>query len=153
MSVVVIVVVRLLCCLLSSLNEGRRLQDRGPLSHKLPFFPFLRCFFPAAVPFCSWVGDSFATQEFLFSFFSRVFSVSSCERLTAYRCSLTACFVEELRTASAAPSRAHFQARTVYRISEYVTSRIFSHAYSRLGICHQYFGPSLKRTSYKLPSF
>jgi hypothetical protein len=27
---------------------------------------------------------------------------------------------------------------TVYRISEYPTSR-FSHAYSRLGICHRYF--------------
>jgi hypothetical protein len=55
-------------------------------------------------------------------------------------------FVEEHRTALASPSRAQFQARTVYRISEYLTSQ-FSHAYSGLGICHQYFGPYLPQRS------
>ncbi len=70
MSIVVIVVSSSLVLLASSLNEGRRLQDRGPSSHKLPsFLRFLLSFFPAAVPFCSCVGDSFATQEFVFFFF------------------------------------------------------------------------------------
>jgi drug/metabolite transporter (DMT)-like permease len=65
--------------LASSLNEGCRLQDRDPSSHKLPsFVSFFLSFFPAAVAICSCVGDSFATQEFVFfflGFFGVVFVV------------------------------------------------------------------------------
>jgi hypothetical protein len=154
MSIVVIVVSSSLVLLASSLNEGRRLQDRGPSSHKLPsFLRFLLSFFPAAVPFCSCVGDSFATQEFVFFFFLGFFGglFFSCFSRFFVRATdgvplFLNGFVEEHRTALASPSRAQFQARTVYRISEYLTSQ-FSHAYSGLGICHQYFGPYLPQRS------
>jgi len=70
MRVVVIVVLRLLCCLL--LPSTRVLDCKIEVHRQTSFLPsflrFLLSFFPAAAAFCSCVGDSFATQEFLFVF-------------------------------------------------------------------------------------
>jgi len=97
MSIVVIVVSSSLVLLASSLNEGRRLQDRGPSSHNLPSFVSFFLSFPLLLLFVLvWVILSQLKSLFFFFLgffggcFSRAFRVSSCERLTAYRCSLTA---------------------------------------------------------------
>jgi hypothetical protein len=100
MSVVVIVVLRLSCSLLlpSTRIVDYKIEVHCRTSFLPSFLRFLLSVFPAAVvAFCSCVGDSFATQElvfcvyvglFFFSRFSSRFFVR--ERLTAYRCSLTA---------------------------------------------------------------
>jgi hypothetical protein len=49
-------------------------------------------------------------------------------------------FVEELGTASAAPREPISKPEPSTECRNYLISQ-FSHAYSRLGICHQYFGP------------
>lgn len=155
MSVVVIVVLRLLCCLLL---PSTRIVDCKIEVHCRT--SFLLSFFPAAVAFCSCVGDSFATQEFVFFIFWVVFRVSSCERLTAYRCSFNG-FVERNTVRRWQPPREPpFSKPEPCTESRNISLHKFSHAYSGLGICHQSFGPFPQRrscceclTSYKLLFF
>lgn len=151
---VVIVVLRLLCCLL--LSSTRVVDCKIEVHRRTSFLPSFVSFFlsfPLLLLFVLvWVILSQLKSFFfglIFSCFSRFF-VRETDGVPLFLNG----FVEELRTALAAPREPHFQARTVYRISEYLTSQ-FSHAYSRLGICHQHFGPSINAlveclTSYKI---